>query len=65
MSRRGHILIGLAISVGVVLLLYYPLHATVQTLAEDVYLPGAYLHWIPNAVIGIIGAALLIRIARK
>ena len=65
MTRRGNIMIGFAVSFLVVLLLYYPLVLGGQVLIFDKYLPIPPLVWAANAVLAVLGIALLARVFRQ
>ena len=63
-TKRGNILIGLAVSFFVVLLVYYPLVLGGQVLIADKYWPIPPLIWTPNVVLAVIGIVLLHRLFR-
>ena len=64
-TKRGNILIGLAVSFFVVLLIYYPLVLGGQVLIANKYWPIPPLVWAPNVVLTLIGVCLLHRLFRR
>ena len=59
LSRRGSVLMAFILSFFAVLVLYYPLMMVGQMLSLDGYMASALAGWLPNMVVGGIGAYLL------
>ena len=58
LSHRGNVMYALALSMGVILIVYYPLNMIAQMLGVDGYVPVAAAFWTPNVVVAAIGVAL-------
>ena len=65
MVKRGNILVGFAVSFLVVLLIYYPLVLGGQVLIFDKYFPVSPSVWAANAVLALLGMALLACVFRR
>ena len=57
-SHRGNIIYALACSMGVVLLIYYPLTMIARLLAADAFVSPAVAFWTPDVVVAGMGLAL-------
>lgn len=64
-SRHGNIITAFVISFSLLLVVYYPLTAIMNMLAQDGYLWPWLLQWFPNTMIAILGAVLLVAGVRR
>jgi lipopolysaccharide export LptBFGC system permease protein LptF len=60
LTRRGTVLVAVAVSFAAVLLVYYPLLMIGDTLADDGYLVPWIANWLADCVMGCMGLALLV-----
>ena len=65
LSRRGNVIIALALSFFTVLIIYYPLTMIGKILSLDGYLNPIAAQWMPNVVVGGIGVCLLLFSVRR
>ncbi len=65
MIRMGNTVIGLFISFGIALVVYYPLLIAGESLARKQGLPAAPAMWAANVILGIIAIVLLYRLFRR
>ena len=65
LSHRGNVIYALALSMGVILLVYYPLNMIAQMLGVDGYVPVAASFWTPDVVVAGIGVALQALVVRR
>lgn len=64
LAKHGNVMVALGLSFGVILVLYYPLHATAQMAAEHgMVAPGLAL-WTPNVVLALLGLWLMRKVMR-